>query len=283
LPPREREAIEAHLVGCSMCRAVVAETTAFVRTEGVEPDRLRHPSAPVVKTFTRRRIVGLAAGLAAAAAVIVGVRLARPELLFGPRADRPELTALIAALANEPSRPIEGRLAGGFKYAPPPSPTRGAGDREASPDVRIAAANIEKLAKDHNTPENLAALGVAYLALDDYDAAIASLESAVQQTPGESRFQTDLSAAYIARAQRFNRNDDWPRGLAAAERALTLNPRAVEASFNRALALEGLHQDAAASEAWTRYQRLDQSAGWSTEAGERASKARARVRPDSRN
>jgi hypothetical protein len=278
LPPRGREEIEAHLANCSDCRAVVAETTEFVRTDRAAAPHWQETSSPVTK-FNRRRVVGVAGVLAAAAALVFFIRVTRPELVFGPRSDRPELAELIAALANQPDRVIEGRLTGGFRYGPPPPTTRGSGDRAVSPDVRIAATKLEALAKEREAPEQLAALGVAYLALGDDDKAIETLDAVVRQRPGDFRFESDLSAAYLARARRIGRPDDWSRALAAAERALKENPRAVEASFNRALALDGLQQDAAASEAWTTYEQLDRSPGWSAEAAERANQARARARP----
>ena len=134
----------------------------------------------------RRWLTAVVATLAASAAVVVAVRLAGPtwvDGLVGRRGTRPELRELIAALASEPTRPVEGRLTGGFKYAPPPpaAATRGPGEREVSPDVRIAAAKIEKMARENDTPQNHAALAVAYLSLGQPEKAVQALEDAASQ------------------------------------------------------------------------------------------------------
>ncbi len=49
----------------------------------------------------------------------------------------------------------------------------------------------------------------------------------------------------------MGRADDWPRALAAANRALRADPALLEARFNRALALEGLRLRDEARRAWT--------------------------------
>src|SRR4029077_21203554 len=118
--------------------------------------------------------------------------------------------------------------------------TRGPGDREPSPDVRIAAAKIEKLGRESDTPETAAALALAYLAGANWDKAITSLESAVRQRPDDAAFHNDLAAAYLARARAESRAEDLSKALAAAERARRLRPNLAEAYFNRALALEEL-------------------------------------------
>lgn len=266
LGPADRAEIERHLVDCADCRAVIGETMAF---QQVHPVAASPKPAVVVPFRSRRWVAGAVAGLAAAAVLALAVRVVRPQWidgLFGPPGGRPELEELIAALANEPTRPVEGRLTGGFKYAPPPSPTRGPGNREVSPDVRIAAAKIEKLARERDTPQTGAALGLAYLALGDVDRAVEVLEDAAAQQPLDARVQNDLSAAYLARARSLNHAEDYPSALAAAERAIKADPTIVEAWFNRALALEALHLSAEASTAWEDYLRRDGASEWATEA-----------------
>jgi len=270
-----RAEIERHLADCAECRAVVAETMAFLLAN---PATAASAPAPRVIPFRSRRwVTGVVAGLAAAAALVLGVRVVRPEWVsgvFGPRSDRPELQELIAAVANEPTRPVEGRLTGGFKYAPPPSPTRGPGDREVSPDVRIAAANLEKTARLDDSPSNRAALGVAYMALGNLDAAIEAIEDASQRDPANPGVQSDLAAALLARAKWWARSEDWVRALEAAEGAIRRDPRRSEAYFNRALALEGLHLVDQALAAWSEYQRIDPAGQWFEEASRHLSAER---------
>jgi CHAT domain-containing protein len=275
LSAADRVEIERHLAECADCRAVVAETMTYLRAE---PTALT--SAPRVIPFRSRRwVTGTAAILAAAAAFLVAARVVSPDWINRAlgRGERPELQELIAAVAKEPTRPVEGRLSGGFKYGPAPHPTRGAGEREASPDVRIAAARIEKQAGTSDTAAKSAALGVAYLAVHDFDRAVAALERAVRDEPSNAGAQSDLSAAYLARAAWMGRTEDLPKALAAAERSIAAEPRRAEAFFNRALALEGLHLDSQAAEAWSAYTRLESSGPWATEAATKASDAKSRT------
>lgn len=225
------------------------------------------------RILTGRWVWGAAAGLAAAAAIVLAVRLG-----VGP-SGRPELQELVAAVGAESARPVEGRLTGGFPYAPPPTLLRGPSE-PASPRVRIAAAKLEEAVKANETAATRAAVGVAFLATGEVDKAIEALEDAVQQQPGDARYQSDLAAAYLARAKWRDRSEDWPRALAVAERAIKADPALVEPYFNRALALEGLHLDAQAAEAWAAYQAIEKSKAWADEARERARKVKERSSVD---
>ena len=255
-----RAEVEQHLADCAGCRAAVIETTEFLHSTPAIAD-----PAKVIPFFSRRRLIGVAAGLAAAAALVLAVRAARPDWFFGPPSDRPELQELIAAVANEPTRLAEGRLSGGFKYAPPPSPTRGAGEGNVATRVRIAAAKLEQEERDRSTPRARAALGVADLAVGDVDGAIRSLESAAALEPSDASFQNDLAVACMARARRRGAASDWANALAAAERAVAANPALVEAWFNRALAIEGVRSADEARQAWKDYFDRDSSSDWARE------------------
>jgi CHAT domain-containing protein len=221
---------------------------------------------PSMRTWT-----GVLAGLAAAAALVVAVRVMRTT-----PGSRPELQELVAAVAGDASRPVDGRLTGGFAYGAPPTLLRGPSE-PASPRVRIAEAKLDEAARAHDTPATQAALGVGLLAIGDVDKAIEALEDAVMETPGEARYQSDLSAAYIARAKWRDRAEDWPRALAAAERAIKADPLLVEPYFNRALALEGLHLDDEAVKAWTDFKTHEKSPQWLSEADAHLRKLRDRA------
>src|SRR3954471_572092 len=84
------------------------------------------------------------------------------------RASQPDagsLQALVAALGAQPTRPIEGRLSAVERYAPPPLHTPGEPISRVPPQIRVAAAAIEKRVRGDATPQATAALGVAYLAI----------------------------------------------------------------------------------------------------------------------
>lgn len=260
-----RVEVEDHLGRCADCRVVVMETTAFLTATPEARNAGR--SVGVVRARLWRGWVGIAAGLAAAATLFLAVRVARPGWLFGSTGDRPELQELIAAVASQPTRPVDGRLTGGFKYAPPPSPTRGPGDRDLPPDVRIAAARLEQTAAGNpGSASAQEAEGVALLVLGELDKAIDGLERAVAQQPSNARYQSDLATAYIARAKRQGNAADWQKARAAAERATQADPNLIEGWFNRALAVEGISSSSAdASQAWHDYQARDSSSAWAHE------------------
>jgi tetratricopeptide (TPR) repeat protein len=261
--------IERHLVECAECRAVVANTMDLLLAGTGAHVAETTSSVRVVPFRSRRWVTGVVAGLAAAAAIALVVRVERPAWLFGPRTDRPELQELIAALANEPTRPVEGRLSGGFRYAPPPSFSRSPGDRQASPDVRIAAGEIEKRANDGDALRHLASLGAAYLALDDIEDAIRVLQAAATESPTSAPLSSDLSVAYLARWERTRRSEDLEKSLRAAEQALASDPTMAEAEFNRALALEQLGRTESATAAWRTYLATDARSPWAEEARRR--------------
>jgi tetratricopeptide (TPR) repeat protein len=265
LTDEARVEVEDHLGRCEDCRAVVLETTAFLESMPETHDVVlpfeKAPARP------RRWWIGVAAGLAAAAILVLAVRVVRPGWPFGTANDRPELQDLIAAVASQPTRPVDGRLTGGFKYAPPPSPTRGPGNRDLPPDVRIAAARLEQAAAGNSPSANAQeTVGVAFLVLGELDKAIGDLEHAVARQPSNARYQSDLAAAYLARAKRQGNPADWQQARAAAERATQVDPNLIEAWFNRALAIEGASSSPTdVSQAWHDYLARDSSSEWARE------------------
>jgi tetratricopeptide (TPR) repeat protein len=145
-------------------------------------------------------------------------------------------------------------------------PVRGPNDAvNLSPDVRIAIAEIEK----QHAAEPVAA--AAALIAGDPDRAITILEAASSTTPTDAKIASDLSAAYLLRADRQKNKADASKALAAANRALEIDRLLPEALFNRALALQIIGQNEDARAAWQAYLTIDDRSGWADE-------ARARLR-----
>jgi CHAT domain-containing protein len=229
----------------------------------------------------RRRFFGAVVALLITAGVSAFVATRQPEIwktLVSARVERPELRDLFSALSRQASRPIDGRLAGGFPYAPPPVQTRGARGDIASPDVRIAAAMIEKRARTESTPPNHAALGAAYLALGEWGRAVESMDEAVEAEPRNVTFLNDAAAAYLARAASLDQPEDYVRALDAAARAIRIDPKRPEPHFNRALALRALHLTSEAQEALTSYSSIDRTGPWTTESARRLNEIRDQMR-----
>jgi hypothetical protein len=239
LPEPDRVAIERHLAGCPDCRSALVVAVSF--REQDERAGVTSVVPPVrVVPFRRRWVIATGVAVAAAAALVLVVR---PDLspLFGRDAGRsPAMAQLVSALSASPTRAGVGRLTGGFAYAPPPSATRGTAGTTVDPAVRIAAAALEARASSGGTPEDARALGVAYLAAEEVDRAIAPLADAATRAPGNPAFASDLAAAYLTRGVRDGNAADLRLAVASADRALQLDPNLLEARFNRAMALAAL-------------------------------------------
>jgi anti-sigma factor RsiW len=246
LPPAERTTVERHLVGCADCRDVVGETVRTVRDL---------PSVIEVAPSRWKRLTVAGGVLAAAAAVVLMVRLQQPSLYYVP-----EMAGLVKATGE--TRPITARLTGGFAYAPPPSPTRGAGS-QASIEVAGAAEAVRAVAARTPTPSGDAALGVANVFLGDLPQAVVALRKAAAS--GDSRILSDLSAVLLAEAERTGSNATAKEALDAADAAVRDPNAPIEAFFNRALALEALPSPDA-PEAWRTYLARDSNSDWAAEA-----------------
>ncbi|MBV8520125.1 MAG: CHAT domain-containing protein [Acidobacteria bacterium] len=267
-----RAAIE-HVSVCGECRSVFMTATEL--STAAQPTRIR--------PFRSRWWMAATAALLAAIAALYVYR-------FLPgRSGSADIAKLIAAADDLESRPIEGRLSGGFSYKEYNHMRGGEGGQDGSDKgdehrwaLMAAAADIRHAADAHATPKNLHAVGVAELLLGDPRAAVTTLEKALTRETHQSSISAaitasqdatllnDLSAAYSARALYTRaRTDD----LAAAEcvqRAWNLE-HSPPIAWNRALALTavGLQEDAKV--AWADYLRLDPQSPWATEARQKLS------------
>jgi CHAT domain-containing protein len=268
----EHVQVEAHLAACDDCRLLVArilETQSAVQgadAAGWLPVRAGEPRR--VAAFSRKRVMWGTASLVAAAAVLalavnVGID---PSAHWRSLRAGSKLADLAAAVGDE--RTIEARLTGGFRYGPLRAAVRSGGSSAARDHWTLyaAAGRIREVADRDPSAPNLHALGLAHLVLGQYDEAVRALEDAVSEDPDQPRYQSDLSAAYLARARQLDRPDDLPRALGAAERAVKGDERLLEARFNRALALEALFLEDQARQAWEDYLARDSSSGWANDA-----------------
>ena len=244
-----------HLAACERCREAVALVNDAV---GVAGGYKEDPPPPRRFRWDRTAVVALA--LAASLLIAVGTYQGLPWWRPSPYRE------LIAAAGA--SRPVDGRLSG-FPYATA-SVTRGFASAPTAGNYGLlaAAARVKSAAAKDPSAANLHALGVAQLVLGEFDEAVRTLEDAAGKAPGGALVQSDLSAALAARGRRQETSSDFARSLAAADRALTADPRLPEAYFNRALALEALSLDAEARAAWRAYLLRDPEGPWASEARE---------------
>lgn len=188
---------------------------------------------------------------ALAAALVLGLGLTAGWMEIRSR------TNPVGSLVREVGerRLFEARLSGGFHYGPLVGSSR-SGDIQASGMWKLvgAAGEIREKANANPTTENLRALASAHLLLGEVSEAIRILDDVVQESPRDATARSDLAAAYLTRAERENRADDWPMALESTEIALELEPGLKEALFNKALALEALHLSEQAIAAWELYE-----------------------------
>lgn len=264
LASRDREHVAAHVADCETCYFVLTEAAQIRRAETAKRPLIPAEALASIGGWRPRRLAwsSAAAATAMAACLMLAVVTGSVPWRGG---DSPELRALVAAVGTE--RPIEARLSGGFEYGPLRAVRGGpAAARPVSPDVRIAVARSEQRAMGRRTPETLQSLGVGYLVMGEVERAVPLLEQAVEQRGPSAKMLSDLSAAYLVRADRGHDPQDRAKALAVADRALHADATLPEALFNRALALERLSLTDEARRAWQDVVALDQGSPWSAEA-----------------
>lgn len=261
LAERERTRITGHLAACEDCYFVFSEAAQMRAL--AEPARAAGARRWLARLPAPRVFWPTAAALATAAMALLFVGTGE---LARMRSADPDLQALVVAVGSD--RMFEPRLTGGFAFGSVRGPVR-AGEpapEMVSPDVRIAAARIEKEADAHRTPQALKSLGIAHLMMGNVDRAVPVLEEAADQPVADAQILNDLAAAYLVRATRNNQPQDLPKALALADRAVKANGRLAEAWFNRAYALERLSLANEARQAWEDYLKIDDRSGWAGEA-----------------
>ncbi|MEA2162230.1 MAG: hypothetical protein QOK37_357 [Thermoanaerobaculia bacterium] len=162
--------------------------------------------------------------------------------------------ATVASIFNTKNgRPIEPRLSGGINWAPfrPPHAI----------DASMAAAWSRGSDDDDASHVN----GVALLLTGKTAQALSKLEAAAASS-NDPAVWNDLAAALHEAAMRYGVPEKIAQALAAADRALALDPRYAEALFNRALILQRLGFRDDALIAWKRYLDVDAGSGWAVEA-----------------
>lgn len=150
---------------------------------------------------------------------------------------------------------------------PPPE------SKQRSRLLRIAA-RVRATAAREGSARELHLLGLTQLILEApsdsaADMAVKTLERARVLESRSPALLSDLSAAYMVRAQRADRPLDLVKSLELADAALELSPGEPTALFNRAAVLTQLHLRSAALAAWDLYLSEDDRSTWAREARRR--------------
>lgn len=218
---------------------------------------------------TNRRWVWAAAGVAAAAVIVLAVGL-RPQWLPWRTSvtTDPRFEKLVAAVGNE--RTVEARLSGGFEYGILSSPAGRGGDiADRNLTLVAAAGELQRIAQADPQPANLHAWGVAQLLLGRFEGAVIDLEEASAAQPDDVALLGDLAAAYLARYTALERADDLPKALNAVSRAREIDAKRPEILYTYALALQEMRLTDRAAEAWRAYLETDSTSGWADDARQR--------------
>jgi len=253
LGPAEHEEIKRHLLDCIDCRELIV-------MGGEDAPAAGQP----------RRWPRLWLTLAAAAAAVVLAVWSVPRWLGRDAAVARAVTTLAEA---QPDRPVAGRLSGMRDWRPLGSPTRGRRD-EISANARLAMVRIEDALARKRSPATLTASATAQLFVGDADAAVVALEEAATMAGQSPDVWSDLSVAYLARADAPERASDLQRALGAVDRAVALDASRPEYWFNKALILERQGRRSQAVDAWERCLAVDGSSAWAVEARTRLAKAK---------
>lgn len=269
LEGHQKDQVETHVASCEDCYELVTEVLRSLASDGEASGDATGQARPAplprekARRFGRRNlIVGSMVGLAAALLLVLR---GQPSFWFGPagRERTQSVEKLVAAAGDE--RFSAGRLSGGFDGRQQSRMRSGAAGTRNVP-LMVAAGELQRSAQEQPTAETLHAWGVAQLVLGEIDSAISTLEAAVAEDPHLASLQSDLSAAYLTRADTSGRPDDWSRALTAAEAALRQRADHIEALFNRALALSRLTRQDEARRAWEDYLARDATSAWAQEA-----------------
>ena len=186
------------------------------------------------------------------------------------RVQQPAIGDLLATAYTE-QRTIELRIPGAA-YGPVRL-VRGSADRSRldrpqallEGEARIA----RELAKAPASPTWLQAMGRADLLDWNYEAAIASLQRALNIQPDSPSLMTDLASACFERAEANNRMTDYAAAVELLNRALKASPDDPVTLFNRAVVEERMHLYDQAIQDWQHYLRVDSGSAWTVEAKKR--------------
>ncbi len=305
LAPERREALLEHATDCDSCGALLHAvmedfSTDMSVTEPTELEGLKAATPEWQRAMARQ--MAEACRPAGWRAVLEWLRTAPPAWRWAASAAAVLVCAAAGWLAydhwvlSHPSRllaqaftqqrPFEFRIPGA-KQAPVRIEKRGLGSSfQRPPAVLEAEARIaRKLAGDPDSPEWLTLRARAEMLAWDPEAAIATLNRALEGKPEDPALLADLGMAYALRAEAQDRAVDYGQAIEQLSRALKAKPNFPEAIFNRAVVYERMYLFEEALKEWRHYLDLDPRGGWAEEARRRLAdiEQKKKVRQDALN
>ena len=138
--------------------------------------------------------------------------------------------------------------------------TRGSAVDDSMKDaLRLAELHLHQAVKDKPAPEAHHALGKVYLAQKKYDEAIKEFEQSLSGNRNQAQVYNDLGAAWLEK-------QDYARSIDSFNKALQLDPKSLDALFNRALCYQKQSRLEEAKTAWNEYLKHDSTSPWADEA-----------------
>ncbi|QNI31738.1 CHAT domain-containing protein [Alloacidobacterium dinghuense] len=224
----------------------------------------------------------LPVSVALASAVIVGW-IAFHFFLSHPHQGPAAPLALIASAYTE-HRTLELRIPGASNA--PIRVERGtSGSNLDKPEdlLRAEALIGEGLHKNPDDTTLLDAKARADLLDNNYEAAIKSLQRALETESNSAPLKIDLATAYFLRAEKTGRDGDYHSADEYLGEVLATTPDNSVALFNRAVVAERIYLYGAAEEDWKKFLQIETDPGWLSEGKHRYELLQQRIQKQEQN
>jgi cytochrome c-type biogenesis protein CcmH/NrfG len=277
--PQRRDEQLAHASQCDACGAVLnavmedfsedltdAESQALDPLQSAQPEWQRN-MARRMREGTRKEPIYIRTWLLRAAAVLLAIGAG--TLAWNQwRASDP---ARLMASAYTEQRPFEYRLPGAA-FAPVRQQRGGTSSFQRPQALNDAISRIGgELKKNPEDAKWMELSARAEMLERDPEAAIATLQHALEQKPDDPGLLADLGSAYAQRADDQSRAVDYSYAIDYLNRSLQRRPDNAEAVFNLAVVYERMNSVEKAIAEWQHYLKLDARGPWREDAQRRLS------------
>jgi CHAT domain-containing protein/tetratricopeptide (TPR) repeat protein len=147
-----------------------------------------------------------------------------------------------------------------------------------APLLKAEALIASRLAAHPDDPGWLEAAARADVLEGKYDAAVESLQRALELQPHSADAMFELATAHFQRAQSEDRQEDYAAAFEYLSDVLAQQPENAPALFNRAIVAEHEFLYRQALDDWERYLKLDSTSQWAEEARNRAEAVRVKLK-----
>jgi tetratricopeptide (TPR) repeat protein len=230
------------------------------------------PAQPVPFKSRTRPVIWLAR--AAAVVIAVGAGVLGWNHWISGEPDR------LIAQAYTQQRPFDWRVADAA-YGPVRRERGGASSLQQPASLQEAEFKIKReLEKRPDDVHSLDLIARAEMLESDPEAAISTLQHALERKPDDPGLLAALGMAYALRADAQNRAVDYGFAIDYLRRSLKAKPDSLTAVFNLAVVYERMYLYPDAIEQWRHYLDLDKSGDWNKEAQRRLAELEQKKKPE---